>query len=224
MRGVNKFLGSSQLENFLFGFTRFLALGVALVGLMLIAVLMIGAIGSTDKTYVSLDEVAPRTENSKSANNQVVESTVPKVRIPSIVSKHLSGDNEKVLHGWLESLDEEQQELFIGNLVGIIEEAESKGVDVIDAINAYKTLKLEKLSENPFVKYEQMANRAALFGAIFGLVVLVGLMSLILVVLAIERNTRQGQDRADASSAPPIAAASEIERKEDHTSEDITPA
>lgn len=225
MAEVNKLLESSRLENFLFSFTRILALGGSVVALVIIAFLLIGALGgAADKSLVTIDEVLPAAQSDQSGTTQAATTAAPKVRIPGLVEKYLSGDNEKILHGWLEDLDEGQQKLFLKNLASIIDEAELKKADVIDVVNKYKALKLERLQANPFEKYEQMATKGALMGAIFGLVILVGLMSLILVVLAIERNTRQGQPIDDKPLMPTVATADTQKTTEDLAPEDGVPA
>lgn len=225
MTGVNKLLESSRLENYLFSFTRILALGVSLVALVVIAVLAIGVIGgSPDKSYVSIDEVLPQTQSDQTGTGLAGTTASPKVKAPALVMKYLSGDNEKILHGWLEGLDEGQQKIFLDNLSSIISEAESKKADVIEVINKYKAVKLEKLQANPFDKYEQMATNGARIGTIFGMVILVGLMSLILVVLAIERNTRKAATVDDQPLMPTVATADTPAPSYEHPPEDNVPA
>lgn len=91
-------------------------------------------------------------------------------------------------------------------------------------VNKYKTVKLEKLQANPFEKYELMAKNSALIGAVFGMIILVGLMSLILVVLAIERNTRKAATVDDQPLMPTVATADTPAPSNDHPPEDSVPA
>ena len=61
----------------------------------------------------------------------------------------------------------------------------------MDVINSYKVLKLAKIAARGIDKYAEQAKKGGLlfFGAI--MMAMVALFSLVLVLLAIERNTRK---------------------------------
>jgi hypothetical protein len=187
MTNTNETKTSSGFERLLFHFTRVFALGGSLIAILGVVLLMFSLFGSGERdSLVKLTDL----RSAQQAENTTVESPNIEVEIPENVKKYISGENEKVLYKWIESLDEKDQEDFIENLSLIITEAENKGEDVVDVINDYKTAKLSKLQKTEFEKYEKVAERGAIIGAMFGLIIFIALMSLILVMLAIERNTR----------------------------------
>lgn len=190
MTSTNGLVRSSRMENVLFGFTRILALGASLAALIGIVILLGLLAGGNDKTHVALNDLQLAAPAGQKSADQAASTSRLKVKVPSNVQRYMSGNNEKIMRSWIEDLDKTQQKDFIRNLSSIISQAEKSNINVIDTINAYKTAKLAKLHENPFEKYEQMVTRGAAIGAIFGLVIFIGLMILILVMLAIERNTR----------------------------------
>ncbi len=182
---------SSKLETFLFGFTRIFAIGGSVIGLIAIALLVVNLLGSGESTYVALEDINTK-ESTK--NNTVEEASAkPKkqLKTPDNVKTYLSGDNEKILQGWLDGINgHENKQDFLTNMSEVISDAESKKVEVINVINNYKTLKISKLNKGEMAEYKELGQKAALYSVVFGLVIFIALMSLILVMLAIERNTR----------------------------------
>jgi hypothetical protein len=183
---------SSVFEKFLFKFTRLFALVGAACALMAGAVLLFNLSGSGDKDkYVSFNDLRPVQQTEGVGNEYAPTHPINKIKFPENVKKYLSGKNEKILNGWIEPLDEKNMKDFIKNLSSIIAEAEERNENVVNIINEYKIVKLEKLNETEFEKYEKVVSKAAISGTIFGLFIFIALMSLVLVMLAIERNTRE---------------------------------
>lgn len=110
------------------------------------------------------------------------------------VAKHFKGsENTKVLKGWLDSIDNksEQQE-FIDNLGEVILDAEKhSGVNVTNVINHYSRIKLAKYKEIEKNAYEKMIDSTVYFGTIFALSMFVIMMTIVIVIIRIERNTRE---------------------------------
>lgn len=78
----------------------------------------------------------------------------------------------------------------MNGLTLVILDAERKdSSDVIRTVNDYNTLKLAELSTGTFERYAEQAGRPSLFAAIVALLGVLGLQAMILVLLAIERNT-----------------------------------
>jgi hypothetical protein len=180
---------SSKFEAFLFGVTRALAILGAAAGFVALAIAVQSFLEPLDDTHVGLEEI----------NAEVVSETVADARAasawviswPPILDEYLGGDNEEILDRWLEGLSQpEQQQDFVDNLAEVIEGAKQKDLDVLNVINNYKTIKLSKLKQSDFERYAKVARRGALLGAMLGIVLFISLMSLVLVMLAIERNTR----------------------------------
>ena len=191
MTNENEVKTSSSFERFLFGFTRVFALGGSLIAILGVVLLLFSLFGSGDRdSLVKLTDLrlAQQTENTAKPPLKI------KVKLPENVKKYLSGENEKIFYGWIKSLDKKDQEDFIDNLSSIISEAENKKENVVDVINEYKTAKLSKLQKTEAEKYEKIAEKGAIIGAIFGLVLFIALMTLILIMLAVERNTRNASN------------------------------
>lgn len=182
---------SSKLEAFLFGFTRIFAIGGSVLGLIAIALLVANLLGGGESTHVALEDI--NIEESTKNNTVKEASAKPKkqLKIPANVKIYLSGDNEKILQGWLDGIKgQDKKQDFLTNMSEVIIRAEIKKVEVINVINNYKTLKISKLNKSEIEEYKDIGQKAALYSVVFGLAIFIALMSLILVMLAIERNTR----------------------------------
>lgn len=194
MTNVDETKTTTSFEKLLFGFTRVFAIGGSLVALVAVVILLFSLFESSNKkTYVSFSDLRPRLQQEKVGSEETVSPPEIKIQIPDNVKKYLFPENEQILYGWIESLDKRGQEDFLENLSSIIAEAEKNNENVINIAYDYKTAKLRKLrsekqSETQSEKYERIA---AEVGALFGLVLFIALMSLILVMLAVERNTRK---------------------------------
>ena len=183
-----------MIERFLFGFTRFIALIVAIASLAAIAASAFLLMhGFRSPTFVSYEDVAaqmqPAGQYAAHAGN-VAHAPAP-YSIPENLKALFSGDNAKVLQGWLDTLeDDAQKQDFLDNLSQVVAEAQQKGGDETKVINNYKDIKLKRLVQSPFEKYVTMGEQAAAVGSIIALIFLLILTSLVLVLLAIERHTR----------------------------------
>jgi hypothetical protein len=192
----------SLLERLLFGSTRLLAVVVGALCLIAIGAgvfSIITSLRSVD-THVSYNDLkTPAVAPTGTADN--TNAIIPDVILPINVQTHLSGDNRKVLRGWLEGLDADQKREFLTNLSEVIENAEHSSANVVAVINSYKTMKLEKLKSSTMDRYATQVRRGAMIGFV-GLMMLVLVMtSLCLVLLSVERNTR-----AVASASPGTSA------------------
>lgn len=194
-------------QKFLFMLTRFLAL--LIISCLLIAIVIGGIMFSQklfpiDNTKVTLTEVmevikppinANDYNQSQSAQQQAVPdiNILPGIKIPFILQKYFNNpDSINVLKGWIENIPKEQREEFIRELATVVEGAEKTNADVTLVINKYSELKFNKLKDSQLAKTETNMIRLQYFGFAFACVALIALFSLILVLLAIERNTRKG--------------------------------
>jgi len=187
----NQVVGNSlKFENILFRFTRLIAIGGAGIAFISLLVLVLSLILSGSPTYVHIDDISKKI-SSDSSVSEAVSKSKSSIHIPNNVKRHLSGKNEAILQGWLNTLsNDDQKQDFVDNLSDVISDAESKNLKVTDIINNYKTIKLSKIRESGVEQYKELGKKVAVSLAIFGLIIFISLMSLILVMLAIERNTR----------------------------------
>lgn len=184
---------STKFEKFLFAVTRIFAILGSILALTTIVLLATNLSKTTDNDHVSFADI-----NTKStAQNGSVSDASSSMESQSLIihdkiKEYFSGDNEKIFNDWVDSLEtNEQKQDFIDNLSEVISEAESKKVDVVNTINNYKTLKFARINKNQFEKYKELGERAAIFAVILFSAIFLTLMSLVLVMLAIERNTRK---------------------------------
>jgi hypothetical protein len=195
-------------RNFLFGLTRVFAMLIILSILIMTGIA--GVLFSNNhieiNTKVSTSDVIEaikpppvesQTETVSSETNGLNEQSVknvnilPSIKMPFILQKHFNTpDNLRTLKGWLDSLSENNRQEFIDEMALAVTEAESLHLPPYDAINKYRQLKNEKLEKASLVKAEQRTQQLYFAGAIILGVSLIALFSLILVLLAIERNTR----------------------------------
>jgi hypothetical protein len=116
----------------------------------------------------------------------------PNVTIPFSVQKYLTTpQNRTALASRLRQIHEEFRQDYIDNLAEVIQAAEKgAGVDPTDAANAYMKEKESRVQQFTAKQAEAFQMRLYLAGAALSALALVALLSLILVLLAIERNTR----------------------------------
>lgn len=196
-------------RKFLFVLTRGLAL-LFIFGLL--AAIVVGGIFVSDKlmpkasTTVTpqevVDAITPPKPEVSQVSNSAASATLPPpdpmilpgIKLPFVLQKHFSApDSIKTLRGWLEALPTEQRSLFLDEMAAAVAEAEKGGADGLAAINKYKEIKIEKLKQEELAAARLATERATYVGVAFGAILLIALFSLILVLLAIERNTRRSQ-------------------------------
>lgn len=199
-------------RRYLFSLTR----GLAMIFIALLVVAIVGgaiSVGTQFKgetTTVSPKEVvdairptpAPAggtTDSSAPAEAKSDQMSLLGVKLSSSLKFNFIGDkNMEVLEGWLAPLTREMRQEFVDEMEAAIAEAEKNKLSATDAINKFKEIKLQKVRDAKLAAAVQDQRRFYYVAAAFSAVLLVALLSLILVLLAIERNTR-----ADLS---PIAA------------------
>lgn len=183
---------TSWFEAFQFGVTRVIAILLALVAWLAISGIIIFFVimRTGSGTHVSLADIQPITVvNSPSSAPTADGSLGNGYKMPQNLADFFSGDNKGVLDGWFENLENDQKQDFLDNLSRLVAES-PKGLSA-DTINKYKDIKLKKLDNSPFAKYQRIGEIAGGIAVIIAALFLVILTSLVLVLLAIERNTRK---------------------------------
>jgi len=151
-------------------------------------------------TYVSLEDVKASSTATPSQTGLTFQQSTTDVPIPAEIDKYLgSEENRNIFRGWISDLDLEQKKDYVSNLSALVREAERKGENVTDIINQYRLIKPAKLATGQWEKYAQEAQKGATILFISILLAMVGLFSLVLVLLAIERNTRPAQSPTDTT-------------------------
>ena len=174
----------------IFRFTRFLSFLIILILCVAIGFAISFYSSITASTNISMGDMrvsmAPPPMDDTTA-----QKAPPTADIPPAIAKYLTSDEERsmFLEG-ITTLEPEQQKDFMSNLGTLIHEGEQKGLNISDLITQYKMVKISKFSGNDFDKYTLQAQRAAIIFLVLMLIGVIALFSLVLVLLAIERNTR----------------------------------
>lgn len=193
-------------RKFLFNLTRILALlviAVLVLGLVIGAVITEKARTGSDSAAVAPQEVvdvikpkvsAPQAEpgHEPVAPSPRELGLSPGVKLPFVLQKHFSTpENFVALNGWLRAIPDDQRQPFLDELAATVSEAERQQLDPIQAINAFHQLKMQKLVDKKV--HDEAQKQAETLAVEVGAAALgfIALFSLILVLLAIERNTRE---------------------------------
>ncbi|VWC34128.1 hypothetical protein [Burkholderia lata] len=118
------------------------------------------------------------------------ESALAGYKIPFALQNYASGENGKIIRSQLDGVPEAERQAYIDELGAVVTAAEAQKVHVVDALNSYIQVKGDRYkaaAAKSAQKWETLKIVAYVTAA--GLL-LVALFSLVLVLLAIERNTR----------------------------------
>lgn len=177
--------------------TRMLALVGSLLILVLIVVLAFSLSGgSGGSNEVTLDEVLAIAQPAGQAEDMDSGERADEVEIPESVRQYLDGDNAEIVLAWVVDMSASDRADFFGNLDEVLKKAHRQHaeIDVASLFNTYHSLKLEEMSQSEFERlggqYKEMARKAGLLAAILGLAVLFMLATMIIMLKAIETNTR----------------------------------
>lgn len=189
----------SWFEKFVFAVTRVFALcgaAVMVIGIIILAIKLLSPGEGITVNYAEVVNRMPAITKSASPETAAIPSNTITaiVPIPEDLKPYFKGDNAMVLQHWIEDLSEAQQRDFLANMSHVVREAEANRANPNDAINTYKVLKLKKLGSDGFDRkineYREIALKVGYVAGIFGFLFLLSIISLVLVMLAIERNTR----------------------------------
>jgi hypothetical protein len=118
------------------------------------------------------------------------QSPLSGFRIPFSLQKYVSGENAQILRHHLDDVPTEDRQAYLDELGAVVTAAESNKIDAVQAINAYMDAKGERYKQ-AVIKRAQKWETLKLVGEVTAAgLLLVALFSLVLVLLAIERNTR----------------------------------
>jgi hypothetical protein len=187
-------------RKFLFVLTRGLLLIFifGLLGAIVIGGVIVGS-KLNRSTAVSprevVDTVSPPRPNKpvgvSSSPSSKVASPPSETKLPFVLQKHLSSRIPE-LRDLLVRLEDDQRQVFVEELAAAVTEAENRGVDPAKAIDTYVKLKFDKLERGNVTPIEMASILMPYAGVAFGAILLIALFSMILVLLAVERNTRRG--------------------------------
>lgn len=158
-----------------------------------------GGIDTKVATVEVMDAIKPPALASPSSADiqssiQITENVngLPSVKMPFVLQKHINTPEKvQLLKSWLDDLAIGERQEFIDEMAATVTEAEKLKLSSDEAISKYKELKFKKLALELSLKAEQRTRQLYFAGAVISAIALIALFSLILVLLAIERNTRR---------------------------------
>jgi hypothetical protein len=191
-------------KRFLFGLTRAVAMFIIVA---IFITLVLGGIFFISKyeevnSKVSAAEIvnivkppvaAPQSASALSLQTKKREdNSLPAIKTPFVLQKNLNTPEKiKVVKDWLDDVPLDKEQEFIDEMAAAVTEAEKLNLSATETMDTYKVTKFKRLALEKEVKAERDRDRLYMIGATLAAVALVALFSLILVLLAIERNTRR---------------------------------
>src|SRR5215469_14196999 len=184
---------TSQLERWLFPLTRFVAVLIAsgaVAGIVLAVLFFFGKAGAANEVSyrdVQIKLAADRSEDANTSDDPAgIPVPQPNYVLPPNVQKYMGfGDNRLVLNGWLAQLGgNRERNDFLQNMSAIIKDAEHNHQNAVYAVNAYKDIKLFRMTgvDRDVAQGVKVASVTA--GLLFLLILVIA--SQLLVMLAIE--------------------------------------
>jgi hypothetical protein len=155
-----------------------------------------------------IDQIKPAPEVAAPApaTGEVAPAPAPKTRtvsplagykIPFPLQKMVSSeDNAKWLSRFLKAEPPEYTDQILNELSSVVQAADEQHVDEADAVNAYHEMKVDRIQAEEAAKAGRKTLMTYFAEGAAAIILLVALLGLILVLLAIERNTRQPPARA----------------------------
>ena len=204
--GRNRVSFLERLEtSILFRVTRVFSICVISILVVLLGVSLYGAFGTlaSAHSYPEPDEVfakiAPPTQRSGTREaTQARNPDLSSLKLPFSVQRYFCDpSNRSRLLEQISGLPPEQRSGYVRNLAAVIEEADKTSSGAAEnAIYVYMQITTERQQVVAAGEAALDARRLQLVGAAVASLMLIGLFSLILVLLAIERNTRSNRTPA----------------------------
>lgn len=191
----------------LFRISRFVAFAVCLVLFLVMVgglIFMLTTISGADKPDASavVQELKPDTPSTSPRASEQTRTPGPSrgtlgpqspltgLRVgPELQELMGQTGNREVLENWASELEQADRQPFMDGLGEAIREARRHGVDDADAVNSYRQHFQTYIVEREASKLASIEARLYVAGAVTSILLLLAAFSLVLVLLAIERNT-----------------------------------
>lgn len=183
----------------LFRITRWGALALcmllflALLGscLMLVGTLSSG-VERPDPTEVATSDDSTNTNPGSGDLSEAESSPLDGLEMPpNLLEQFLSANNGPILTNWLKAVERDERQSFLDDLSEAASTAKAAGKDEAQAINAYHSRYVAYVEERQVAEAATTATRLLIFSVIGSALALIALFSLVLVLMAIERNTSE---------------------------------
>lgn len=189
-------------RKFLFGLARTVAIVTIflLFGFLAIGGFVFSEHMRVTDSKVTADEVLLSLKNSDEPGEKSAPETLSgglnaaeaPLNLPFVLQKHIgTPENLEILKSWLNGLSESEKKEFLDDLAQCVSAAEVKHEDIVQTTNKFKEIKLAKLAEKKAKETERVTYILYFTGLAATSLILIALLSLTLVLLAVERNTRR---------------------------------
>ncbi|RKR36204.1 hypothetical protein [Paraburkholderia sp. BL17N1] len=118
------------------------------------------------------------------------QSPLSGFQIPFSLQKYISGDNAQIVRTHLNEIPAEERQAYLNELGAVVTAAEANKINAVEAINAYMEAKSERYKQAAVKRAEKWETLKVVAEITASGLFLVAIFSLVLVLLAIERNTR----------------------------------
>lgn len=192
----------------LFRITRWVALVLCLLlflgligsGLMLLRTLSSGVDRPDPAAVAASDEDGTRSDAGNESLTTSTSSSLDGIRIPPALQELFTAErNRKALENWLDDIERSERQEFVDALGQVAESAKAAGKDQGSAINDYRSRYQDYVLERNLAEAKAASARWQIFAAIGSGLALIALFSLVLVLMAIERNTRNSATQGASS-------------------------
>ena len=118
-------------------------------------------------------------------------SVLKGLKVPPVLQELLLDPrNQRIFKDWLDAMPEEERQAFIDGLAEAVTKGRAAGLEDAEVVNAYHAEFAKYVIEKKQAEELAKAQRVYVAGALVSILMLLALFSLVLVLLAIERNTR----------------------------------
>lgn len=122
---------------------------------------------------------------------QLNASVLRGLKVPPVLQELLLAENnQRVFKDWLDELPDDERQAFIDGAARAIEAGRKEKVEDADVLNAYRERFVDYVERKQAAEALVKSQRLYVAGAFVSTLMLLALFSLVLVLLAIERNTR----------------------------------
>jgi predicted PurR-regulated permease PerM len=185
----------------LFRLTRFVAFIIVLlltIGLVVGAVMFLDDFLPNHASHVSYSTIAgelrpaPQSNEPAPSESETQPLKQDSLRLPFVLQPYFSTtENRAVLKSHLSGLDSDEREDYLTNLAEVVQTAKEQNADVTAVINRYFEDKATQMELAKLDQTSRLERQLYVAGAAASTILLIALASLVLVLLAIERNTRK---------------------------------
>lgn len=189
-----------MIEKITFVITRYFALAMALVGIIILAGTALLWTKLNSRQLISYEQVAFAVDTNsnsaskeKPADNATAPDPLKGVKLPSLLQERFSTENNKsALKDWMERLPADKRQRFLDDLGVVIGRARQDGVTrdrETQILNHYFEMWLEQ-SNDKFSTVLDSAAKVVLGLCVAMVLLMLTIVALVLAVLSIELNTR----------------------------------